>query len=401
MRQVVLHLDGDAFFASVEQALDPALKGRPVMTGAERGIVAALSYEAKARGITRGMPTWMARKACPELIVRHSDYRTYGIFSRRAASIVRRHAPVVEEYGIDECFAALPGASLADGEAAARRIQADLLRELGVGYSVGVAETKALAKVGSKWVKPLGITVVTPEAREGMLRALPVGKLWGIGRRMAPWLHARGIYSAYDLAEKDATWAGRTLAKPTLCLWAELRGTPALALPGEERDRRGSTQKTGTFWPASQDRTLLWGELSKNVERACETLREERILARGVSIFLKTQAFSYRNAGMRLPRPTAYPEEVLAAIEPLFGRIYKPGTDYRATGVTLFETSDFAPAQGRLFGNGSPADPDLARLYEAVDAINAPARRVRLGASPEERPRDRVFRLPLLGGSAR
>ncbi len=401
MKDIVLHLDGDAFFASVEQALDPALKGRPVMTGAERGIVAALSYEAKARGITRGMPTQAAKRACPDLVVCASDYRLYQIFSRRATAIMRRFVPVVEEYGVDECFAAIPGGSLLDGERAARAIQEAILRELDVGYSVGVARTKVLAKVGSKWDKPRGITVVGDDVREEMLRQLPVGKLWGIGRRMAPWLMARGIHTAHDLAARDPVWASRALASPYRAIWAELRGIPAMPVREQERERRGSVQKTQTFWPATADPRILWSELARNVERACAKLRAEGLLARGFTVFLKTQAFTYRRATGVLPRPTAFPEEVLAAVQERFGGMYRPGVEYRATGITLWETEPERSPQRPLFGADSPADPGLARLYAVVDRINAHGTKVRLGASRLSRPRERIFGIPLLRGEAR
>lgn len=400
MKQVVLHLDGDAFFASVEQALDPALKGRPVMTGAERGIVSAFSYEAKARGIHRGMQTWKAKEICPELIVRSSDYRLYQMFSTRAVAIMRRHIPVIEEYGMDECFAAIPGGTLEGGAQAARIIQDEIMKELGVGYSIGVASTKVLAKIGSKWNKPLGITVITEDIREQMLREIPVGKLWGIGRRMAPWLMARGINSAYELATKDASWAARTLAKPYLAIWAELQGIPAMPLNEIGREPRESVQQTRTFRPSSSDRVTVWGELVRNIEGACEKLRDEGLLARGFQVHLKTRDFTYRRAAGMLPRPSAFPEEILTHVEPLFENIFKPGTTYRATGVSLWETSSMAPRQHRLFGNDSPADTELKQLYEAVDEINKHGIKIQLGASKATRPRERIFRLPLLGGSA-
>lgn len=401
MKQVILHLDGDAFFASVEQALDPALKGRPVMTGAERGIVSAFSYEAKARGIHRGMQTWKAKEICPELIVRSSDYRTYQIFSKRATHIMRRHVPVVQEYGVDECFAAIPGGTLADGEKAARIIQQEIQRELGVGYSIGVAPTKSLAKVGSKWNKPFGVTVVTEELRAEILPQIPVGKLWGIGRRMAPWLMARGINTAHELAVQDAGWAARNLAKPYLAMWAELQGIPATSLHEDAREQRGSVQHTRTFRPVSRDKAVVWSELVHNVEGACAKLRGEHILARGFSIHLKTQEFTYRRAAGPLPRPTAFPEDVIAAIKPHFERIFRAGIDYRATGIALWQTSDEVPNQHRLFGADSPADPELAKLYEAVDAINVHGQKIRLGTSKQTIARERIFRLPLLGGTAK
>lgn len=395
-RQAVLHLDGDAFFASIEQALDPSLKGRPVMTGGERGIVAAFSYEAKARGITRGMQTWQARKICPELVVRSSDYRTYQIFSRRAARIIRRHVAQVEEYGIDECFAIMPGASLDEAEAVARRVQETLMRELGVGYSIGVAPTKSLAKVGSKWNKPYGITVVRDQAREEMLRALPVGSLWGVGRRMAPRLMALGIHTALDLARADVGWAAAHLDKPYLAMWSELQGIPALG-SDHHREKRGSVQVSRTFWPASAKRAAVWSQLCGNVERACERLRKERLLARHVSVLLKKQDFSYRDAHARLPFPSAYPDDVLAVVEELFDRLFQDGDGYRATGITLAETSGEESRQQGLFPR---LEPELARLYASVDALNARQKVVWLGASVRKERRERVFRLPLLGGSA-
>src|SRR4051812_44262540 len=105
--RAILHVDGDAFFAACEVAKDPSLRGKPVVTGKERGIVSAATYEAKALGIKRGVPLHDVHKICPEAIILPSDYETYSLFSQRMYAIVRRYSPSVEEYGIDECFADL------------------------------------------------------------------------------------------------------------------------------------------------------------------------------------------------------------------------------------------------------------------------------------------------------
>ena len=110
--RAVLHVDGDAFFTSVEQSMHPALKGKPVVTGKERGIIACASYEAKALGIKRGVSLWDARKMCPELVVLPSDYETYSIYSKRMFEIMRRYTPEVEEYSIDEGFADVGGRNI-------------------------------------------------------------------------------------------------------------------------------------------------------------------------------------------------------------------------------------------------------------------------------------------------
>jgi len=145
-RRAILHIDGDAFFASVEQARDPKLKDKPVIIGRERGIAASMSYEAKARGVTRGMPIGQIKQVCPDAIILPSDYEAYSLLSKRLFEIVRRFTPDVEEYSIDECFADLTGLRrILRGkyDDIAWRIKETLDAELGFTFSVGLASTKA------------------------------------------------------------------------------------------------------------------------------------------------------------------------------------------------------------------------------------------------------------------
>jgi DNA polymerase-4/DNA polymerase V len=162
--KVILHMDGDAFFVSVEVAKDPSLRGKPVVTGAERGIVSALSYEAKALGVTRGMPIFRVKKLFPTVIVLPGDYQSYAKYSSMMFDIVRRYADDVEEYSIDECFAELTGLDKPlkmTYREIAERIKQEVNVELDLSVTVGVAPTKVLAKVASKWVKPNGLTIIT------------------------------------------------------------------------------------------------------------------------------------------------------------------------------------------------------------------------------------------------
>src|SRR5580698_137784 len=161
--RAILHVDGDSFFASSEIARDPTLKGKPVITGKERGIVSAMTYDVKRAGVTRGMILSEARRICPDAIILPSDYETYSIFSERMYAIVRRYSPTVEEYSIDECFADLTGLRQSlrmNYPQMAHAIKADLHRELGMTFSVGLSATKVLAKLGSKWKKPDGLTCI-------------------------------------------------------------------------------------------------------------------------------------------------------------------------------------------------------------------------------------------------
>jgi DNA polymerase-4 len=161
--RAILHIDADAFFASCEQAVNPTLKGKPVITGKERGIASAVSYEAKALGIQRGMSIREIRALCPDIIHLPSDYETYSLFSQRMFAIVRRYTADVEEYSVDECFAELTGLRRPlkmSYLTMVERIKSDLERELGLTFSLGLAPTKVVAKIASKWHKPAGLTVI-------------------------------------------------------------------------------------------------------------------------------------------------------------------------------------------------------------------------------------------------
>ena len=161
--RAILHLDGDAFFTSCEEAIHPEFRGKALITGGERGIVACASYPAKKMGIKRGVPLHEARKICPDLIILPSDYETYSLFSRRMFNIMRNFTPDVEEYSIDEAFADITGmrrALRSSYEDIAIQMKKEIERSLGITVSVGLSITKVLAKVGSKYLKPAGMTVI-------------------------------------------------------------------------------------------------------------------------------------------------------------------------------------------------------------------------------------------------
>jgi DNA polymerase IV len=165
--KAIVHVDGDAFFVSCETARNPKLRGKPVVTGGEKNIVSAMSYEAKRLGIVRAMPLHEARKICPQLIVVSSDFAFYKRCSERMVSILRRYTPIVEPYSIDECFADITGLRRPlhmSYEKIAWSMKRDLQEELGMTFSLGLSITKVLAKVASKHSKPNGFTVIRGKA---------------------------------------------------------------------------------------------------------------------------------------------------------------------------------------------------------------------------------------------
>ena len=201
--RAVLHLDADAFFASCEQAIHPELKGKPVITGKERGIVAAASYEAKARGVKRGMRLFEVKQVCPDTVILPSDYETYSIFSLRMFEILRRFSPDVEEYSIDEAFVDLTGLRRSyhgPYGLIAKKMQDTVETELGFTVSVGVSLTKVLAKIGSKHNKPHGLTIIPGRDIHLYLEKLPTEKIWGIGSNTAAFLGKFGITTALEFA---------------------------------------------------------------------------------------------------------------------------------------------------------------------------------------------------------
>ena len=281
--RAILHVDGDAFFASVEMSVNPALKGRPLVTGAERGIIACASYEAKALGIKRGIPLHEARRLCPGLVVLPSDYETYSLYSRRMFDIMRRHTPTVEEYSIDEGFADITGLrriARAPYEAIARRIQQDIRRELDLDVSIGLSLTKTLAKLASKAGKPAGLLAIPGREIHRFLQTLPLDKVWGFGPNTVQLLAKFGLSTAHDFASRPEAWAVRVLGKVGREIWNELRGAAMRPVLAEEKPAQASLSKGKTFPAPSADPDYVHAALLRNVESAFIKLRRNRLRAR-------------------------------------------------------------------------------------------------------------------------
>lgn len=370
--RAILHIDGDAFFASCEVAKNPALRGRPVITGKERGIVSACTYEAKARGVKRGMRLFEVKEVCPDAVILPSDYETYSLFSERMYTIVRRYTPDVEEYSIDECFADLTGMRRANRMSypdMAERIQQELVRELGMTFSIGLSATKVLAKIGSKWNKPHGLTVIPLRDAEKFLGKVAAENVWGIGPNTSAYLRKFGVRTALDLARKDEAWVRAKLSKPYVEIWYELNGEVKNELDIAGRKTYQSISKTKTFTPPSTDPAFVYSQLSKNVENACIKARRWKLAAPEVFFFLKTQDFKYHGCEIKLSHPSCVPQDILGEIAKYYPHIYRKGAQYRATGVALLKLTDGAAAQLDLFGTVMKSE-GYKRIFESVDAIS-------------------------------
>ena len=340
-----------------------------MITGKERGIVASMSYEAKARGITRGMRLFEVKRLCPDAVLLPSDYETYGLLSRRMFTIVRRYTPAVEEYSIDECFADLTGLQRPLHMSylqIVEKIKRDLDTELGFTFSAGLAPNKVLAKIASKWKKPSGLTTIPGRDIHLFLTDLPVNKVWGIGAKTTALLNKFGIQTALDFAQQPEFWVNKWLTKPGYEIWQELNGHSILPLITEEKSTYQTIQKVKTFTPPSSDRNFVFSQLSKNIESACIKARRYRLAAQGAAIFLKTQQFRYRWLEVRFTHATAFPHQIVRAIEPAFAQLFQPEEEYRATGVVLLKLDEDTMIQLDLFGEALKAE-RFSRVYKAVD----------------------------------
>jgi DNA polymerase IV len=197
----ILHADLDAFYASVEQLLDPSLRGKPVVVGG--GVVLAASYEAKAFGITSAMSGRRARELCPQLIFVGGHFRDYQRLGDAAISVLNDFTPLVERISIDEAFADVAGCTHLFGSPReiAKAVRHRVRTELGLPVSIGVARTKHLAKIASQVAKPDGLVVVDPETELDFLRDLPVELMWGVGPATRTRLAGIGVHTIGQLAQ--------------------------------------------------------------------------------------------------------------------------------------------------------------------------------------------------------
>lgn len=362
----IVHIDGDGFFAGCEVAKDPTLKGRPVVVGADRGIALALTYEAKALGIKRGMQIHMIKKYFPEAIILPSDFHTYARISKTMFDIVSQYSNEVEHYSIDECFASL---SVTEEERAIR--EATLLKEqlntsLGMTFSLGIAKTKVLAKIASSYNKPNGFMFLGGNALN-ILERVPIGDIWGIGRKTSVRMRAKQIMTAKDLADQTKEFISTFFPLPIIQIWHELHETPLLELHTKPTALQ-SLLRTRTFTPTANPRTVK-SELIHNIEVACMRLRQQQLTTRRFSFFLKTNDFHYHAKEITLHIATDDARVIVNEVERHWGTLYTPAI-YRATGIRCSLLSSSKARQLDLFAPSEERGMGPEGLTHIIDLVN-------------------------------
>ena len=371
--KAIIHVDCDAFFASVEQAMNPELKGRPVITGKERGIASAMSYEAKRRGVVRGMRLFEIKKICPDAVILPSDYETYSFFSKRSDGILRRFTPDVEEYSIDEAFAELSGLRRvyrSSYEDIALKIKGTVESELGITVSVGLSLTKSLAKICSKENKPAGFTCVKGYDLHHYLKKIETARVCGFGPNSVALLKKHGILTVYEFTQRPELFAKQLFGKVGVELWHELRGEAVYPINTQVKDDQATLSKTKTFTPASNDKEFVRAQLLRNVESAFIKLRRHHLRAKSLTIFLVNKEFRSNGLCAELSRSTASTHEAVEMASKLFDRLFDGAILYRKSGVILNDLEIEKETQYDLFEDTCRIKA-LREISKVVDEVNS------------------------------
>ncbi|GAC1318015.1 MAG: DNA polymerase IV [Acidimicrobiales bacterium] len=384
----ILHVDMDAFFASVEVLLDPSLRGKPVIVGGAgaRGVVAACTYEARAFGVHSAMPSAHARRLCPTAIFLPGRYDRYAEFSVRLHEVLSHFTPLVEGISIDEAFLDVSGARrlIGTGPEIAWKIRRAIFSDLGLSASVGVAATKFVAKLASEAAKPrashagtqpgLGVCVVEPGTELAFLHPLPVRALWGVGPATHKRLARFGVETVGDLAavpvESLCAALGASLGSHLHELsWARdpRRVEPVRAVKSVSHEE--------TYAADIHDRARLAAEALRLGDSVATRLRRGGLAGRTVTIKVRFHDFATITRSSTLPEPVdTGPAVSRTAITLLKG--VDPGPGVRLLGVGVSNLSEGAARQLSLLSTEEPAtggasDADWERATAAIDEIRS------------------------------
>ncbi|MHC1791468.1 DNA polymerase IV [Solidesulfovibrio sp.] len=288
----ILHLDMDAFFASVEQHDEPSLAGLPVIIGhGHRGVVSAASYEARAFGVRSAMPVAEARRRCPHGVFLPGNRRRYAEVSGIIMHTLGQFSPLVEPASIDEAYLDITGSQTLFGppETLARSIKEAIRAQTGLACSIGIAPVKFIAKIASDYDKPDGLTIVTPETALDFLAPLPVGKIPGVGQRTEQILARLGIRTVADIRSHTPEFLARHCGKagPELLEKAQAKGSAVLVTNREAK----SVSAENTFPTDTADRQILAAWLLRQAERIGRELRQEHRQGRTITLKLKFNTF--------------------------------------------------------------------------------------------------------------
>lgn len=340
MSKVIVHIDLNAFFVRAEEIKDPSLEGKPVAVGHEGrcGIVSTCSYKAREYGVHSGMPMFKAKELCPQLIIKPDDFRYYSTLSRQFMEFVKSYTKKVEIASVDECYADFTDVvkGIKDVEGFFRQLQNDLYNKTKLKCSIGVAPTKFLAKMGSDYKKPMGLTIIRKRDIADILYPLPIDDFFGIGKKSAPRLKSIGIKTIGDLAVRcnnDDQELQNILGKFYYVIKDWINGYGSDEVETEPWDPK-SIGNSSTFphdTNSYEEIKLMFENLSKEVSDRC---KKENKVGSTVQIVVKEGNFVSHNKSAVLPNPTNDYKVIVDKALKLYEKNFMDLT-VRLVGVTL------------------------------------------------------------------
>jgi DNA polymerase IV len=338
----ILHIDMDAFYASVEQRDDPDLRGRPVVVGGapdQRGVVAAASYEARKFGVRSAIPMARAVRLCPSLVIVRPNFKKYMAVSKQVFDLFREVTPLVEPMSLDEAYLDVTTNAWGEtlGMAVARRLKEEIRAATGLTASAGVAPNKFLAKIASGWQKPDGLTVIAPERVETFLQGLPVDALWGVGPVTAKKLRDRGIDKLVDVRTADPELLRDSVG--SLADWLEqlARGIDDRPVVAEHDPKSSGSEST--YAHDLTDITEIRAEIDGMGRGAAAWLERKALYARTVTIKVRYSDFTTITRSHTEP-PTRDVDNIARRAVALLERTDAGRTPVRLLGVSVHNLTD-------------------------------------------------------------
>jgi DNA polymerase-4 len=338
----ILHIDMDAFYASVEQRDNPELRGKPVAVGgspAGRGVVAAASYEARAFGVRSAIPMARAVRLCPQLLIVRPDFSKYKTASQTVFEIFRSVTPLVEPLSLDEAYLDVTENAWGEtlGKAVALRLKAEIKAATGLTASAGVAPNKFLAKIASAWRKPDGLTVIAPERMEMFLQKLPVDALWGVGPVTAQRLRERGIERLVDVRTADPGVLREAVGSGAEWLKRLADGVDDRAVEPHHDPKSSGTENT-----YGQDLTDL-DEIRREIDEMARDgaiwLKKRELLCRTVTIKVRYSDFTTITRS-HTAAPSQDPDDIARRAVELLGKTEAGSRPVRLLGASVHNLVD-------------------------------------------------------------
>lgn len=361
---MILHVDIDAFFASVEQVRNPRLRGRPVIVGS--GVIASCSYEARKHGLHAGMPLSKATKLCPRAVVLEGHYPTYRCFSDRVFEICRQLAPHVETH-LDEAYCDLSGMQALYGHPAnaGSTLRARVRAETGLSVTVGIGANRMIAKMAASPAKPDGLAIVQAGAEEEFVRDLPIEKLPGVGHSRVKVLRALNIATIGELRALDRDSLQALFGAAGAALHERCRGRDSRVINDEEIPK--SLSRETSFHTDTADPVEIEGMLFYLTERAARAMRELGLKCRTVGVHIRYSQSGSERARRSLRFPTASDRELSALARQILNGLYRRRANLHLAGVQLSHFVPDTARQAELFENRGAEK--LANLYRCLDRL--------------------------------